>query len=191
MANPQQLIDPKLTAAGWKIVPFVPGAPLSSYERCAVVEFETANGPADYALCVGAQVLGIVEAKKLTLGPQSVLTQAERYSKGATANPLTFGEYRVPFLYSTNGEIVWHADIRNSLNRSHPVAQFHTPAALAERLIRTPMRPTSVLRRRRTTTRGSARTNEKRTQRSSEPSPIENNRCSLRWRLERQDLHDG
>jgi len=134
----KQLIDPKLTAAGWKIVPFVPGAPLSSYERCAVVEFETANGPADYALCVGAQVLGIVEAQKLTLGPQSVLTQAERYSKGATANPLTFGEYRVPFLYSTNGEIVWHADIRNSLNRSHPIAQFHTPDALAERVTKDP-----------------------------------------------------
>src|SRR5882762_8282285 len=130
----KQLIDPKLTVAGWKIVPFVPGASLSSYERCAVVEFETANGPADYALCIGGQVLGIVEAKKLTLGPQSVLTQAERYSKGATGNPLTFGKYRVPFLYSTNGEIIWHSDIRNSLNRSHPIARFHTPDALAERL---------------------------------------------------------
>jgi len=130
----KQLIDPKLISAGWKIVPFVPGAPLSSYERCAVAEFETANGPADYALCVGGQVLGIVEAKKLTLGPQSVLTQAERYSKGAITSSLAFGEYRVPFLYSTNGEIVWHADVRNSLNRSHSIARFHTPDALAERL---------------------------------------------------------
>ena len=41
---------------------------------CAVEEYETTNGPADYALCVDGRILGIVEAKKLTLGPQSVLT---------------------------------------------------------------------------------------------------------------------
>ena len=34
--------------------------------------------PADYALCINGQILGIVEARKFTLGPQSVLTQAER-----------------------------------------------------------------------------------------------------------------
>src|SRR5437660_9834916 len=130
----KQLIDPKLKAAGWKIVPFVPGAPLSSYERCAVQEFPTENGPADYALCVGGQILGVVEAKKLTLGPMSVLTQAERYSKGATSNPLNFRGFHVPFLYSTNGEIIWHHDIRNELSRSHTIAKFHTPDALAEKL---------------------------------------------------------
>ena len=37
---------------------------------------------ADYALVVDGQLLGVVEAKKVTLGPQNVLTQAERYSKG-------------------------------------------------------------------------------------------------------------
>jgi type I site-specific restriction endonuclease len=61
----KRLIDPKLKAAGWRIVPFDPGAPLVSYERCAVEEVETEHGPADYALCVGGQILGIVEAKKL------------------------------------------------------------------------------------------------------------------------------
>jgi type I restriction enzyme R subunit len=91
-------IDPKLKAAGWRIVPFSPDTPLRSYDRCAVEEFETEHGPADYALCVAGQILGIVEAKKLTLGPQSVLTQAERYSKGATSSPLNFRGYRVPFL---------------------------------------------------------------------------------------------
>ena len=128
----KRLIGPKLKAAGWRVVPFRPGAPLTSYERCAVEEFETKNGPADYALCVAGQVLGIVEAKKLTLGPQSVLTQAERYSKGAITSPLNFRGYRVPFLYSTNGEVIWHHDIRNALNRSHTIAQFHTPDALSE-----------------------------------------------------------
>src|SRR5579863_7682877 len=98
----KQIIDPKLKAAGWIVTPFSPGAPLSKYGTCAIEEFETANGPADYALCVNGQILGIIEAKKLSLGPQSVLTQAERYSKGATDSPLNFRGYRVPFLYSTN-----------------------------------------------------------------------------------------
>jgi type I restriction enzyme R subunit len=130
----KRLIDPKLKAAGWRIVPFTSGKLLTSYDRCAVEEFETEHGPADYALCVGGQILGIVEAKKLTLGPQSVLTQAERYSKGTTSSPLNFRGYRVPFLYSTNGEVIWHHDIRNTLSRSHTIAQFHTPDALAELL---------------------------------------------------------
>ena len=88
----KRLIDPKLKAAGWRIVPFGPATPLTSYDRCAIEEFETEHGPADYALCVDGQILGIVEAKKLTLGPQSVLTQAERYSKGATSTRVAFAE---------------------------------------------------------------------------------------------------
>jgi len=134
----KQLIDPKLKAAGWRVVPFDPGKSLAAYDGCAVEEFPTENGPADYALCVGGKVLGIVEAKKLTLGPQNVLTQAERYSKGANSNPLNFRGYRVPFLYSTNGEIIWHSDIRHPLSRSHTVAHFHNPEALAESLGRDP-----------------------------------------------------
>lgn len=62
----KQLIDGKLKAAGWKITPFVPGAPVSQYNGYAVEEFETTTGPADYALCLGGQVIGVVEAKKLT-----------------------------------------------------------------------------------------------------------------------------
>jgi type I restriction enzyme, R subunit len=128
-------IDPLLTAAGWKVVPFDPTKSLSDYNCSAIVEYPTDNGPADYALCFGGKILGIVEAKKLSLGPQNVLTQAERYSKGASTNTLKFGSYYVPFLYSTNGEIIWHQDIRQESNRSRPIAAFHTPAALQEKLL--------------------------------------------------------
>ena len=40
----------------------------------------------------------------------------------------------MPFLYSTNGEVLWHHDIRHPLSRSRRIAHFHTPASLAERL---------------------------------------------------------
>lgn len=42
----------------------------------------------------------------------------------------------VPFLYSTNGEVIWHEDVRDEQYRSRQVAGFHTPAALAEFLNR-------------------------------------------------------
>src|SRR5258708_10728786 len=69
-------IDPRLRAWGWEIVPFDNARPLSGYRHHAIEEFPTANGPADYALVVDGKLLGIVEAKKVTLGPQNVLTQA-------------------------------------------------------------------------------------------------------------------
>lgn len=119
-------IDPKLDACGW---PCRNGSGAGAYR---LEEYETDAGPADYALCVDADALGIVEAKRLTLGPQGVLTQSQRYSRGAVANSLRFGEFRVPFLYSTNGEVLWFHDVRHHLNRSRRIASFHTPAAMRE-----------------------------------------------------------
>ena len=114
-----RLIDPKLKAAGWRVVPFDAAVPLSRLDRCAIEEYPTENGPADYALSVEGRILGIVEAKKLSFGPQGALTQAERYAQGLADSPFNFRGFRVPFLYSTNGEVIWHHDIRHKLNRSH------------------------------------------------------------------------
>lgn len=94
----KQRIDPKLVALGWTVIRYRPDLQIATLNKCAVAEFPTANGPADYALVVDGQVLAIIEAKKLTLGPQNVLTQAERYSRGA-AGPFDFHGFHVPFLY--------------------------------------------------------------------------------------------
>jgi type I restriction enzyme R subunit len=133
-----QRIDPKLKAAGWRVVPFVSGKAFADYgNSAAVTEFETEAGPADYALWDHNEALGVVEAKKVTLGPQGVLTQAERYSRGFKVNPVDYGEgFRVPFLYSTNGEVIWFHDVRDPLNRSRRISAFHTPSALREMLDR-------------------------------------------------------
>src|SRR2546422_6446543 len=85
----KRLIDSMLKASGWKVVPFAEGK-LPAQDRCAIEEYPTSAGPADYALCMDGQIIGIVEAKKLTLGPQNVLSQAERYSKGLNQAGLRF-----------------------------------------------------------------------------------------------------
>ena len=47
---------------------------------------------------------------------------------------VVLGEFGVPFLYSTNGEVIWHHDVRHDRNRSRQIAHFHTPDALREQL---------------------------------------------------------
>ena len=133
-ATRMKRIDPQLAACGWLVEACNPHGPPGACTHHALTEFPTANGPADYALVVAGQPLGVVEAKKLTLGPQNALTQAERYSKGVTDSPFNFRGYRVPFLYSTNGEVLWFHDVRRPLNRSRRIAAFHTPTALQEML---------------------------------------------------------
>ncbi len=125
-------IDPRLKLAGWSIARFAPGGTPAVYGTAAVEEFETASGPADYALCDDGLIRGVVEAKKVTLGTQGVLVQAERYSRAIDQVPKYQDEFGVPFLYSTNGEEIWFHDVRYPFNRSRRVSGFHTPAALDE-----------------------------------------------------------
>ncbi len=132
----RERIDPMLRAAGWKIVPYNPATPETQYERCAVTEYPTDNGPSDYALWVDGKILALVEAKKVGSDPQEVLSQDERYSRGLSSNPFNFSGFHVPFIYSSNGVTTWHRDLRDRLNRSYKIATFHTPDALTERLKR-------------------------------------------------------
>ncbi len=102
------LIDKALEAAGWSpIVRYLHGA---SYDTAAVEEYETTEGPADYILFHRGDALGAVEAKKLSLGPQNVLSQAQRYVRGFHGGRFSFHGFRLPFVYSTNGEIIWFRD---------------------------------------------------------------------------------
>lgn len=126
-------IDTRLDANGWPEV--LDGAePLVGAYRKA--EIETGSGPADYGLYIDRKLVAIVEAKKLGLAPQNVLSQAERYAEGARRSAFRFGRFRVPFVYATNGEVIWFRDVRDEGNRSREISGFHRPAALLEWLAR-------------------------------------------------------
>ena len=70
------------------------------------------------------------------MGAQNVLEQAQRYARGLTDSPFDFNGYRVPFIYSTNGEQIYFQDLHEPQSRSRQVKHFHTPNALREMLAR-------------------------------------------------------
>lgn len=127
-------IDSKLTGLdpAWKIVPFQDGMDTSTLDRHAIEEYPTSTGPADYALFVKGKLLGILEAKKVSVNPQNVLEQAKRYSKGAQKTIGSWNGYNVPFLYATNGEVIQFIDIRSDKSFSREISNFHTPDAMEE-----------------------------------------------------------
>jgi type I site-specific restriction endonuclease len=83
-------IDAALAASGWEVTPYRDTVPVSTFDRHAVEEYPTDNGPADYALVVGGRVLGIVEAKKVSLGPQNV---RKRPVQGRLVGSVTMGTH--------------------------------------------------------------------------------------------------
>ncbi|MBM4329940.1 MAG: DEAD/DEAH box helicase [Deltaproteobacteria bacterium] len=128
----QAFIDKALKQAGWgPIIPFRPGI---QDDHCAVEEYPTLTGPADYVLFHKGRALACVEGKKVKIGPQNVLQQAKRYARGFSEGLCSFGDYHLPFVYSTNGKIIWFQDLRDPLSLSREIAAFHTPRALMEML---------------------------------------------------------
>ncbi len=130
----RERINTKLTSAPqpWQIVKYHDGLDTSRLDHTAVEEYPTDNGPADYALFVKGGLLGIIEAKKVSVGAQNVVEQAKRYSRGATGGPGNWEGFHVPFLYATNGERVFFVDVRDHRNVTREISSFHTSSALQE-----------------------------------------------------------
>jgi type I restriction enzyme R subunit len=127
-------IDARLRSLSpaWEIVPWRPGLDVSRLDHHIVTEIPTESGPADYGFFVRGLFLGILEAKKVGVNPQNVLEQAKRYSRGAYNGPGNWFGYRVPFLFASNGEIIWFLDVRREKAASRQLSNFHTVPALAE-----------------------------------------------------------
>ncbi len=125
-------IDPKLKKLGWVVTPYYLGLDTSLLKNHAVEEYPTESGPSDYALFVDGRLIGILEAKKVTVATINTLEQAKRYARGLVHSIGSWNGYMVPFLYSTNGELISFLDVRSKGNLARSLADFHTPAALKE-----------------------------------------------------------
>ena len=137
-ATRKKRIDTRLNSSllNWKIINNDQVKDTSVLEAHAVEEYLTETGPADYALFVNGKLLGIIEAKKIAVGAENVLEQAKRYSRGVQQTIGEWRGYKVPFLYSTNGEITFHLDVRNKENTSYRISDFHSPQALLDKFNR-------------------------------------------------------
>jgi type I restriction enzyme R subunit len=133
----KRFIDKALEKAGWG--PIVPFHENSRYDHGSVEEYSTEKGPADYILFHEGKAFACVEGKRVTTGPYNVLQQAKRYARGFPLGEQSigsFGEYRIPFVYSTNGINIWFQDLRDPLNLSRQISAFHSAKALKELLDR-------------------------------------------------------
>lgn len=153
-ADTRRLIDAQLRSRGWiadtEKLRYPTGSRPTRGENRAIAEWPTVTGPADYALFVGTTLVGVVEAKRKRKNVSAALGQAERYSAGFTATDgLGFaggpwGEFKVPFLFSTNGRPylkqletesgIWFRDARTPTNIGRALSDWYTPDALKAEL---------------------------------------------------------
>ncbi len=148
-------IDAKLRAAGWEVdsdnLTYSKGKRPQKGKNLAISEYPTKNGCADYALFIGLDIVGVVEAKRHSRDVAGDIGQAKRYSKGyqikgneTLCDGAPWREYRVPFVFATNGREyleqlqtlsgIWFCDVRDPHNLSRPLQGWYSPEGLARLL---------------------------------------------------------
>jgi type I restriction enzyme R subunit len=151
-AETRLLIDEQLRLAGWEVdtnrlnFKIYKTKPQRG-KNLAIAEWPCDSKWADYALFVGTELYGIVEAKKYAADISTDLQQSKIYAEkvilGNEAVLLgKWGDYKVPFLFSTNGRPyleqiktksgVWFLDIRNPYNRSRALQGWYSPEGLVK-----------------------------------------------------------
>lgn len=134
--NPEQkardTIDEQLRASGWVVQHkknFDPNAGTGQ----AVREYPTDTGPADYVLFVDRKPVGVIEAKKETLG-QNITTVEDQTGEYASAKLKWVQDTGDPIqlLYEATGVITRFTDQRDPKPRSREIFSFHRPETLIE-----------------------------------------------------------
>ena len=149
-ASTRHLIDAQLREAGWEAdsqaLSYPQGVRPAKSRDLAIAEWPTASGPADYVLFRGLTPLAVVEAKRKTKDVAGSIEQAKRYSRdyvvqaGETIPDGSWGDYRIPFLFATNGRPflrqlrtksgIWFLDARRATNHPDALESWYTPEGL-------------------------------------------------------------
>ncbi len=150
----RRLIDAQLRAAGWEVdsqnLTYAKGTRPQKGKVRAIAEYPTDEGPCDYALFVGLQIVAVVEAKRQRKDVSGAIDQAKRYSRGfqvlgdETLPGGPWGEYKVPFVFATNGREflqqlrtksgIWFCDLRRPDNLRRPLPTWYSPQGLIDTL---------------------------------------------------------
>lgn len=159
-AETRLLIDEQLRQVGWEadteVLRHSRGTRPQVGRNMAIAEWPTdsaltnggTRGFADYALFVGKQLVAVVEAKATHKDVPSVLDyQAKDYAQTIKTehHDLTlgrWGDYRVPFIFATNGRPyleqyrtksgVWFRDVRSADNAPRALQGWYSPTGMLE-----------------------------------------------------------
>lgn len=158
-AETRYLIDEQLRKYGWEVdtnnIRYSKGTRPQKGKNLAIAEWPTdskvsKNGYADYALFIGLQLVGIVEAKKANIDIPSVIDyQCKDYAQLIKSEHNEYvikqwGSYKVPFVFATNGRKylkqietksgIWFLDLRNSSNAPKALQGWISPQGIIEQL---------------------------------------------------------
>jgi type I restriction enzyme R subunit len=159
-ADTRKIIDARLRAAGWEAdsesLRHGSGAGPQKGVNRAIAEWPTANGKADYVLFSGLTPVAVVEAKRNAKNVLGSIEQAKRYSRGYSLGPDeqppggpwlggSEGDFRIPFLFATNGRPylkqledqsgIWFHDARRPTNHPRVLEDWYTPEGLTALLL--------------------------------------------------------
>lgn len=153
-------IDEQLRRVGWTVdtkeLRYSKGARPQKGVNQAIAEWPTDSkvsktGYADYALFIGLQLVGIVEAKKAMLDIPSVIDyQCKDYSRCIKENDSKYclakccKDFQVPFVFATNGRKylkqietksgIWLLDLRDESNAPYALKGWISPEGIIEML---------------------------------------------------------
>jgi len=158
-AETRYMIDEQLRQVGWEAnteeIRYSKGSRPAKGHNMAIAEWPTDSsvgkkGYADYALFVGLQLVAIIEAKAEHKDIPSVLDyQGKDYPRNIRAEDAryqigTWGEYKVPFTFATNGRPyleqyktksgIWFLDLRQSDNVPEALHGWISPDGIMEKL---------------------------------------------------------
>ena len=158
-AETRYMIDEQLRQVGWEAnteeIRHSKGSRPMKGHNMAIAEWPTDStvgkkGYADYALFVGLQLVAIIEAKAEHKDIPSVLDyQGKEYPRNIRAEDAkyqigTWGEYKVPFTFATNGRPyleqyktksgIWFLDLRQSDNVPKALHGWISPDGIMEML---------------------------------------------------------
>lgn len=153
------IIDAQLTQVGWKAdtenLRYSKGTRPQKGRNLAIAEWPTdsivgRNGRADYALFVGEELVGIIEAKAESENIPSVLDyQAKDYACQIRKEDQHYtigrwGDFFVPFIFATNGRPylkqfetksgIWFRDVREPENNPYALPGWPGPEGLKDKL---------------------------------------------------------
>lgn len=159
-AETRFLIDEQLRMVGWEAdtehIRYSKGVRPMKGHNLAIAEYPTDSkfgnkGYADYALFIGKKLVAIVEAKAIHKDIPSVLDyQGKEYPRNIRAVDAkyqigTWGEFKVPFTFATNGRPyleqyktksgIWFLDLRKPDNAPTPLRGWMSPDGMEELLV--------------------------------------------------------